>query len=93
MRRQFAGEPREIFFFSAADRERRQMRVCNHLVDGAARQHLAEGDIRYLVAALGFVHVMRGDEDGETAGGEFVNLAPEIAPRLRIDARGRFIEQ
>ena len=45
------------------------------------------------MAALGFVHVMRGDEKGEPLGGELMDLFPKIAPRLRIDARGRLVEQ
>ncbi len=64
-----------------------------HVSGRAAREHFAEGDIRDLMAAFGLVHVMRGDEDGEAAGGELVNLAPEIAPRFRIDAGGRLVEQ
>ena len=45
------------------------------------------------MAALGLVHVMGRDEHGEPFGGEAVDLVPELAPRLRIDARGRLVEQ
>ncbi len=82
-----------MFTIRRAHREGHQMRVRDHLVDRPARQDLAEGDIGDLVAALGFVHVMGGDKDGETVGREFVNLAPELAPRLGVDARGRLVEQ
>src|SRR5262249_3193127 len=37
--------------------------------------------------------VMGRDKHGEAVGGELMNLAPEIAPRFRIDASGRFVEQ
>ena len=57
------------------------------------RQQFAEGDIGDLVAALGLVHVMGGDEHGDALGGEAVNLVPEFAPRLGIDAGGRLVEQ
>ena len=45
------------------------------------------------MAALGLVHVVRGDQHGQAARGERVDLVPEIAARLRIDAGGRFVEQ
>ncbi len=45
------------------------------------------------MAALGFVHVMRGDEHRQTAGGELVDFVPEFAARFRIHARRRLVEQ
>ena len=57
------------------------------------RQQFAEGDIGKLVAALGLVHVMGGDQHGDALGGEAVDLVPEFAPRLGIDAGGRLVEQ
>ena len=53
----------------------------------------AVGDIGDPVAALGLVHVVGADQDRDAAGGERVDLLPELAPRLRIDARGRLVEQ
>ena len=70
-----------------------ELRAGDHLVDGAVRQQLAVGDIGDLVAALGLVHVMGRDEHGEAFGGERVDLVPELAPRLGIDAGGRLVEQ
>ena len=53
----------------------------------------AEVDVDDAVAAFGLVHVVRADEDGEFARAQTMNLVPEIAPRLGIDACCRFVEQ
>ena len=45
------------------------------------------------MAARRFVHVMRGDEHRQPARRELVNLLPKFAPRLRVHARRRFVEQ
>ena len=70
-----------------------QMRLRDHLVDRALRQQLAVGDVGDLVAALGLVHVVRGDEHGHAFGGQLVDLVPELAPRLGVDAGGGLVEQ
>jgi hypothetical protein len=36
---------------------------------------------------------MGADEDGDALRGEPVQLVPEFAPRLGVDARGRLVEQ
>ena len=59
----------------------------------ALGQQLAVEDVAELVAALGLVHVMRADENGDAARGKRVQLLPEVAPRLRVDAGGRLVEQ
>ena len=59
----------------------------------ALRQQPAVEDVAELVAALGLVHVVRADQHRDAARGELVQLVPEIAPRLRIDAGGRLVEQ
>ena len=69
------------------------MRIGDDLAHAAAREHLAKGDVRDLVAALRFVHVVGGDENGEATGGEVMDLVPEVAPRLGVDAGGRLVEQ
>ena len=69
------------------------MRIGDDLGDRAARENLAEIDIGDLVTLLGLVHVMGRDEHGEPVRGEAVNLVPEIAPGLGIDAGGRLVEQ
>ena len=56
-------------------------------------QQFAVGDVGDLVAALGLVHVVGRDQHGEPVGGERVDLVPELAPRLGIDAGGRLVEQ
>ena len=54
---------------------------------------MAVGDIGDLVTALGLVHVVGGDQHGEAIGRERMDLVPEIAPRLGIDAGGRLVQQ
>src|SRR3954447_11083026 len=70
-----------------------KMQAGDHLLDGAVCQQHAIGDVSDLVAALGLVHVMGGDQHGEPVGRERVDLVPELTPRLGIDARGRLVEQ
>src|SRR5260370_6980172 len=36
---------------------------------------------------------MRADQRGQSSCGEIVDLVPELAPRLGIDSRRRFVEQ
>ncbi len=57
------------------------------------REQLAVGDVGKAMAALRFIHVMGGDEHGEALAGEGVNLLPEIATRLGVDAGGGLIEE
>ena len=45
------------------------------------------------MASLRFVHVMGGDEKGQALAGELMDLFPEIAPRLGVDAGRRFVQQ
>ena len=73
--------------------QRRQAGVRDDLVRRAARHQPAIGDVGDLVAALGLVHVMGGDEHGDALRGQRVDLVPEGAPRLGVDARGRLVEQ
>ena len=56
-------------------------------------EQFALGNVSEPVAAFGFIHVVRGDEEGQPLGGELMNLLPEIAARFRIDARRRLVEQ
>src|SRR2546425_3484588 len=48
------------------------------------------GDV---AAALGFVHVMCGDEKGDAVAGKLEEEIPELAARDRIDAGGGLIEE
>src|SRR5262247_3204988 len=45
------------------------------------------------MAALRLVHVVRADEHGDALRREPVELIPEFAPRLRIHAGGRLVEE
>src|SRR6185369_534889 len=49
--------------------------------------------VRQPVAALRLVHVVGRDEEGEPLGGERVDLLPELAARLGVDAGRRLVEQ
>ena len=53
----------------------------------------AIGDIGDLVAALGLVHVVGGDQHGEPLRRQRMDLVPEVAPRLGIDARRGLVQQ
>ena len=50
-------------------------------------------DDRQPMAALDFVHVVRRDEGRRPAGRKLVDEVPEVAPRRRIDARRRLVEE
>ncbi len=45
------------------------------------------------MAALGLVHVVGGDHHRQPAGGEGVDLVPEVAPRLGVHAGGGLVQQ
>ena len=70
-----------------------QMRFRDHLLDRAVHEQHAIGDVGDLVTALGLVHVMGGDQHGQALRRQRVDLVPEFAPRFRIDAGGRLVEQ
>ncbi|MNN32941.1 hypothetical protein D3C81_1466780 [compost metagenome] len=72
---------------------RRQLLAGHDFAGGTLRQQLAVGDIGELVAALGLVHVVRADQHRDAARGKQVQLLPEIAPRLGVDAGGGLVEQ
>ena len=55
-------------------------------------QHAVVED-REAMAALGFVHEMRRDEDRGARIGEFEELLPEVATRFGIDRARRFVEE
>ena len=77
----------------AGDFVGRQVGALNDLGDGAVGEEIAVGDVSEPVTALGFVHVMGGDENGEAPGGETMDLFPEIASGFGIDAGGGFVEE
>src|SRR5262245_29253061 len=76
-----------------AHRPRRETCVGDDFGDRAVNEQLAVSDVGEAVAALGFIHVVRGDEKRESLGRKIVDLFPKVATRLRIDAGRRFIEQ
>ena len=53
-----------------------------------ARHHQAQ-----TIALLGFFEIVRGDEDGGAGVRQPVDHGPESAPRQRIDAGGRLVEE
>ena len=57
------------------------------------RDHPAAVHQRDAMAVLGFVHVVRGDEDGVAGLGKLVNQLPETAARDRIDAAGGLVQK
>ncbi len=58
-----------------------------------AGEHLAGVHQRDAVAALGFVHEVGGNEDGDlVAAREIDHQLPETVARYRIDAGGRLVE-
>ena len=56
-------------------------------------EEFAIGEVGEAVAALGFIHVVRRDEHGETLGCEAVNLIPKLAAGLGVDSGGGFVEE
>src|SRR5690349_23738433 len=75
------------------DDEGEQSGAHHDLGDGTARHDGAEIDIDDAIAAFGFVHVMRTDEDGQAFAAQAMDLVPKIAPGLGIYAGRRFVEQ
>src|SRR5690606_36800430 len=68
-------------------------RLRDDLLDRAAREKLAIGNIGNLVTTLRLVHVMGRHEHRDALMREMMNLVPEFAPRLRVDAGGRLVQQ
>src|SRR4029077_6740031 len=64
-----------------------------HILKRPLGEQLSVGDIGEAMAALGFVHVMRGDEHGQALRGQTMDFFPEIAARLRVDACCWFVEK
>src|SRR5258706_4115536 len=56
--------------------------------DGLAAIHQRDA-----MAILGFVDVMRGDEDGAAGGGELIDQIPKTAARDGVDAASGFVEE
>src|ERR1700676_494657 len=62
-------------------------------IGSAVGDELPVVDIRDVATALGFIHVVRGDEKSDAVAGELEQQVPELATRDRVDARGRLIEE
>src|SRR5258708_18024833 len=54
---------------------------------------LAEINVGHVAAALGLVHVMRGDEKGDAVAGELEEEIPELTARDGVDAGGGLVEK
>ena len=63
------------------------------LVGRAGDEQLRQVEVADLAAALGLVHVVRGDEERDALGGELEQQVPQLAARDRIDAGGRLVEE
>src|SRR5579863_7222029 len=48
---------------------------------------------RQTMAVLGFIHIMRADEDGVSGGGKLVDQVPKCASSNGVDTRGGFVEK
>src|SRR5258708_16404546 len=59
----------------------------------AVGDNLAKIDVSDVIAAFGFVHVVRGDEKRDAMSGELEKKIPELAPRDRIDAGSGLVEK
>src|SRR6266705_1793627 len=59
----------------------------------AVGDELAVINIGDVAAALGFVHVVRGDEERDAVPGKLEEKIPELAARDGIDAGGGFVEE
>ena len=77
----------------AGDAPSSEFRGREDIGERAAGEQVTVGQVGEPVAALGFIHVMGGDEDRETAGGELMNLVPEFAAGLGVDAGSGFVEE
>ncbi len=86
----FLRERREV---CAGHFPRRQRSSFQNFVHGAGGKQIAVGDVGQPMTPFRLVHVMRGDEDGQAAGGKLMDLIPEFAARLGVNTRRRLIEQ
>ena len=86
----FFGQVEEV---GTGDGPGREAHTPEHVVERAVGQEFSVGEVGEAVAALGFIHVVRRDEHGETLGGEAVNLIPKFAAGLGVDSGGGFVEE
>src|SRR6185437_13046143 len=61
-----------------------QVQGVDDLRGSALGEQPAAGDVGQLVAALGLIHVVGADENRHAAGGQAMQLLPEIAARTGI---------
>src|SRR5712664_1016179 len=62
-------------------------------VGSAVGDEAAVIDVGDVAAALGFVHVVRGDEKRDAVAGEFEEEVPELAAGDRVDASSGLVEE
>ena len=73
--------------------ERSAAALLDELLGRADGEHPASMHQRNTIAALGLVHEVGREEDGDAiVAGEIDQRAPESVPRNRIDARGGLVE-
>ena len=95
-------KPRQLLGQTGGRRAHRQREIDHvlgaeggdQLAGRTQRDHLAMIEDRYAVAeALGFVHVVGGEENGVPRPAEALDHFPQLASRLGIEPRRRLIEE
>src|SRR6266849_7506820 len=67
---------------------------CLQLIWRAEGNDLAAIDDRDAIAKFGFVHVVRGHEDGDAiVGAQLIQMSPDVLARLRVKAQCWLIEE
>src|SRR6267143_4997720 len=79
--------------FNARGALRLNVREFAEGIGRAIGDELAVINVGDVAAALGFVHVMGGDEERDAMTGKFEEQIPELAARDGIDARGGLVEE
>src|SRR5229473_5066398 len=79
--------------FDAHGAVRLHVRQFTERIGSAVGDEAAVIDVGDVAAALGFVHVVRGDEKRDAVAGEFEEEVPELAAGDRVDAGSGLIEE
>src|SRR5437016_2441258 len=79
--------------FDAAGALRLNVREFAERIGRAVGDELAVINVGDVAAALGFVHVVSGDEERDAMTGKLEEEIPELATRDRIDAGGGLVEE
>src|ERR1700722_18414114 len=96
--RDLAGEAKRASDFGRrdfhADRSRRlNVRKFAQRIGRAVGNNLAVINVSDVAAALGFVHVVRGDEESDAMPRKFKQKIPQLSARHGVDASGWFVKK